>query len=252
MFIGKFTAGLFGLMLGSALGIGLFGLIFGLWVGHQFDQALKQKLAHFKFFHQPFQQKSGQYHHFFMVLGHISKADGYVSKNEIEIARTLMDRLGLTDDDARTQAKKAFNDGKKTHFRLQPSIQAIQFACLLNPQLKAIFIQSIMALEQSDTSLHPYKKRIIDFVLGQLHFSQQHRPFGHQQQTAKHDDYVLLDVPSDVSKTTLKQAYRRQMHRHHPDRLVAKGASDAAIRQATEKTQAIKAAYERICQAKGY
>lgn len=252
MFIGKLITGLFGLMLGSALGIGLFGLFLGLWVGHQFDQALKQKLTHFQFFYQPQQNQSNQYRHFFMVLGHIAKADGYVSKNEIQIARNLMDQLGLKDEIARNQAKKAFNDGKKAHFRLQPSIQSIQFACLLNPQLKAIFIQSIMALEQSDTSLHPYKKRIIDFVLAQLHFSQQHRPFGHQQQTAKQDDYVLLDVTRDVSKTALKQAYRRQMHRHHPDRLVAKGASEADIRQATEKTQAIKAAYERICQAKGY
>ena len=42
------------------------------------------------------------------------------------------------------------------------------------------------------------------------------------------------------------------MHKHHPDRLTAQGASDLEIKRATEQTQEIKAAYERICLAKGY
>lgn len=252
MFIGKIIAGLFGFMLGTALGIGLFGLILGVFIGHQFDQALTAKLKQFNFFFHQGARTDNRYRYFFQLLGHIAKADGYVSKNEIEVARTLMNRLHLHDETERRKAKNAFNEGKAIHFRLQPCLQNIQFTCLINPKLKAIFIQSIMAMEQSDQSLHPYKKRIIDYVLAQLHFAQQQRPFTAQQQTAKQDDYTLLNVAPDVSQAELKKAYRRQMHRHHPDRLVAQGADDLAIQKATEKTQAIKAAYERICQAKGY
>ncbi len=36
------------------------------------------------------------------------------------------------------------------------------------------------------------------------------------------------------------------MSQHHPDKLVAKGLPEELIKDATEKTQQIKAAYERI------
>ena len=39
------------------------------------------------------------------------------------------------------------------------------------------------------------------------------------------------------------------MGKYHPDRLEAKGANEAQIKEATAKTQKIKAAYERIMQA---
>ena len=44
----------------------------------------------------------------------------------------------------------------------------------------------------------------------------------------------------------LKKAYRRLMSQHHPDKLVAKGLPEQLIKDATEKTQQIKAAYELI------
>jgi DnaJ like chaperone protein len=41
------------------------------------------------------------------------------------------------------------------------------------------------------------------------------------------------------------------MSQHHPDKLLAKGLPEEMIKIATEKTQNIKAAYDRICAAKG-
>jgi DnaJ like chaperone protein len=53
-------------------------------------------------------------------------------------------------------------------------------------------------------------------------------------------------VNDRVSNAELKKAYRRLMSQHHPDKLVAKGLPEQMIRDATEKTQQIKAAYELI------
>jgi DnaJ like chaperone protein len=56
----------------------------------------------------------------------------------------------------------------------------------------------------------------------------------------------LLGVSPECSEVELKKAYRRQMNQHHPDKLVAKGLPEEMIDIATEKTQAIKAAYDLI------
>ena len=49
----------------------------------------------------------------------------------------------------------------------------------------------------------------------------------------------------------MKYAYRRLMSEHHPDKLVARGLPEEMTRVATEKTQEIKVAYDRIREARG-
>jgi DnaJ like chaperone protein len=41
------------------------------------------------------------------------------------------------------------------------------------------------------------------------------------------------------------------MSQHHPDKLVAKGLPEEMIRDATEKTQLIKAAYDLVRESRG-
>jgi DnaJ like chaperone protein len=41
------------------------------------------------------------------------------------------------------------------------------------------------------------------------------------------------------------------MSEHHPDKLVARGLPEEMMRVATEKTQEIKVAYDRIREARG-
>jgi len=64
------------------------------------------------------------------------------------------------------------------------------------------------------------------------------------------DAYATLGVPSGASETEVKRAYRRLMSRHHPDKLVAKGLPEEMMRVATERTQEIRAAYDRIKEAR--
>ena len=64
--------------------------------------------------------------------------------------------------------------------------------------------------------------------------------------TSLKDAYRLLGVSDGASDAELKKAYRRLMSQHHPDKLVAKGLPEQMVKDATEKTQQIKAAYELI------
>ena len=66
------------------------------------------------------------------------------------------------------------------------------------------------------------------------------------------DAYQLLGIDKTADKTAAKRAYRKLMSQHHPDKLVAKGLPPEMIKIATEKTQAIKAAYDLIKDRRGW
>lgn len=62
----------------------------------------------------------------------------------------------------------------------------------------------------------------------------------------------LLGVDPLASVAEIKQAYRRAVARHHPDRLLAQGAAEAQVRAATELTREIRLAYEDIRSSRGF
>ncbi|NND89576.1 MAG: DnaJ domain-containing protein, partial [Granulosicoccus sp.] len=66
------------------------------------------------------------------------------------------------------------------------------------------------------------------------------------------DAYKALGVEPGDDKATIKRAYRRLMSQHHPDKLVSQGLPEEMIKLATDKTQNIQKAYERIKESKGW
>jgi DnaJ like chaperone protein len=63
--------------------------------------------------------------------------------------------------------------------------------------------------------------------------------------------YAELEADASISDQDLIKAYRRQMSRHHPDKLVANGLPESMAQVAKEKTQRIQEAYEVIRAARG-
>ena len=60
------------------------------------------------------------------------------------------------------------------------------------------------------------------------------------------DAYATLGASPDASDAEVKRRYRRQMSRHHPDKLASKGLPEEMMRAATERTQQIKAAWDTV------
>ena len=69
---------------------------------------------------------------------------------------------------------------------------------------------------------------------------------------ALNDAYAILNISSDDEKQDVKRAYRRLISKYHPDKYIAEGKSEQAIKQANEKTQTIRKAYECICKHRGW
>ena len=67
----------------------------------------------------------------------------------------------------------------------------------------------------------------------------------------KRDYYEVLGLKKDATDADIKRAYRKEMSKHHPDKLAAKGLPPEMMEMAKEKTQEIQQAWEWIREARG-
>ena len=253
------------------------GALFGLLIGNFFDRGLTEHLtnplwhyhAERRMLVKPIFLKA-----LFSIMGHIAKADGRVSELEIQMAKRVMHDMKLNLAQ-RKEAQLFFNEGKREPFKLKPTLGLLYKACHDNPQLLKLFIDTQYAVAQVD-GLSDGKIQILNTILAYMHraplheqsrfnedfydhFSRQRSYSGANQYTSRPSPnqvldqaYSILQIEPTANKQDVKRAYRRLISRHHPDKLIAKGMPADKIKQANEKTQMIRKAYEQICENKGW
>ena len=284
---GKLLGGLFGFLIGGPL-----GAVLGAALGHPFDKGLRARLAHDESLDNlaPGDADRVRMAFFtatFSVLGHVAKADGHVAPSEIKLAEAVMSRMSLTPE-LRQAAIKLFNEGKQPQFELDPLLLQFRQECqrrtnlfrlFLEIQIQAAYADGEMAAAEQAVLLHVSRTLgFPDFVFRQLDTlvrvslglhggfgsggsgtggwgsgagaSGQRRAPSDQMRLA--DAYGLLGLSDDAGKADVKRAYRRMMSQHHPDKLASRGLPDEMIRMATDKTQNIQKAYERIKDSRGW
>ncbi|WP_424409825.1 co-chaperone DjlA [Pasteurella sp. PK-2025] len=286
-FIGKFL----GLIIGWKLG-GFFGAICGVILGHWGDKKLYELgSVNSSFFKSKITRQSLFMQTTFAVLGHLSKAKGRVTEDDIQLASALMQQMQL-DDNNRRLAQDAFTRGKDSHFPLRQVIREFRLGCGQRADLLRMFLYVQVQAAFADSQLEPAEKDILFIVaeelgLSRLQFEQmlamefasrqfsrggyqyryqqqyQHHQQGQYQQNGQHyggyqsgptveDAYQVLGVTATDDQQTVKRAYRRLMNENHPDKLVAKGLPKEMLDMAKEKTQQIQSAYDLICKTKGW
>ncbi len=258
---GKIIGGTFGFMLGGPL-----GAMLGAAVGHNFDQGLKTRPAGSPYGHGPDQERiqSAFFTTVFSVMGHVAKADGRVSEDEIAMARSVMQQMSLDQNQTRV-AMDLFNQGKHPDFALDAVIAQFKTECHRRRTLMQMFIEILLHAAYADGVLHPHEEALLKDICAKLGFSSAHfqqleamvraqRFFtGDSRQSGRPptaellaDAYTLLGVQPTDSDAEIKKAYRRMMSQHHPDKLMAKGLPEEMVKLATQKTQEIKAAFDLI------
>lgn len=248
-----------GTLLGGTLGYmfgGPLGALLGAALGRNFDRGISRTDRHAGF--DQGQQERVQAAFFaatFSVMGHIAKADGRITPDEISATESIMAQM-LLRPAQRKAAIQLFNEGKKPGFPLADVLAQLLAECHRRHSLLQVFLEIQIATAMADGSMHPAEQRIIYSIGEQLGFSRaevehlfrmEHgaRPGVPRAQPVS-QAYETLGIERTVSDAEVKKAYRRLMNQHHPDKLIAKGLPEEMIRITTEKTRQIKQAYEQI------
>lgn len=255
---GKLLGGAVGLMLGGPLGALLGGAL-----GHQFDRGAQASRGAGR---RPDDHERVQTAFFtatFSVRGYVAKADGRVSESEIAMAEQVIRQMQLSPDQRRA-AIELFNEGKNAGFPLEEIVDQFRTVCHRRRNLLQMFleiqIQAALADGRLDATENQVLMRIADrlgfppqlfsHLLGLIQGGTHRRATPATPRTDIRDAYAILGVETSASDAEIKKAYRRLMNQHHPDKLVARGLPEEMAKLATEKTQKIREAYERIRQAR--
>lgn len=226
----------------------------------------------------------------FSVMGHIAKADGRVDRSEVALAEAIMSSMNL-DAELRAAAIKLFNEGKQEGFDAEALVLQFRQECQRRTSLYRMFVEILIQAALADGVMSADEEVALLKVAAVLGFSEysfrqlemlvrysmgvdqaggasggqgSRQRSGHgrgqgsqsappaSQQLSVRDAYKALGVDPSDDKATVKRAYRRLMSQHHPDKLVSKGLPEEMIKLATDKTQHIQKAYERVKESKGW
>ncbi|GIU21237.1 co-chaperone DjlA [Shewanella sp. MBTL60-007] len=250
----------FGFIIGFMFGR-LAGAILGLWLGHMYDRKQSKKAG----FSGIGKRQALFFNTTFAVMGHVAKASGQVTQNDIRMATSLMDQLKLSGQ-ARADAQAAFREGKEADFDIYACLKTFRLISMGRKELLQMFLEIQIQTALVDAELDQKELSILAIIAKELGFSQKqlddllarwqaefnfHRNGGKDQQTSVEDAYKLLGVSESMSDQDIKRAYRKLMNEHHPDKLVAKGLPAEMMEIAKSKAQDIQAAYDRVKSDRG-
>jgi DnaJ like chaperone protein len=251
---GKVIGGL----IGAVLGAGPLGALLGVVLGHQYDRGVEDdeagagegdpRIVSAVFFRSTF-----------AVMGCIAKSDGRVSEREISAARGVMQHLRLSEEQVQA-AIRFFTEGKAPEFDLERTVREFRAVCGPRHDLLRYFIEIQLSAALDGSDLQGPARPIVQKVAGWLGISsfelahleallrlqRGQRPSAARSRDNVGDAYEVLEIKASATDAEVVKAYRRQMSRNHPDKLVANGLPESMQELAKQKTQRIREAYETI------
>jgi len=247
-------------LLGAGLGLALAnipGALLGCLLGQVLDRRLRLKSW------GDLVQRVGSGAHpddelLFVLLGHLAKSQGQVLQAHVQQARIEMHRLGL-DDAAQQRAIAAFGRGKAEKIQVRGPLLALR----QHPAAADALLRACWRMAWADGKAPSGECQLIlrwGLWLGWRRAALQalageyapHQSGVLRESNSYQEALRLLGVSATTSPAQIKQAYRRLLSRHHPDKVAGSGANPARVREATEKTRELHQAYDLIRQQLGF
>ena len=234
--IGKILGGGLGFMIGGPL-----GAVLGAVLGHA---ALDSSPA-FSFQ----EQRHGLFFlATFSMLGKLSKADGRVSEEEIEVVEQIMqDNLRL-DPAVRDFAIRIFTEAKRSDTTFESYARQFNDEFSGHPEVLSSMIDLLLRLAHADGVVHPEEARMIEsavHIFGIEHeFDQLKARYSGNNNLEQ--CYEILGATHDEPLAAIKKKYRRLAMEYHPDRVQSEGVAPELAVIAEERFKEIQHAWDVV------
>lgn len=257
---GKVVGGLLGALVGGPA-----AAVLGVGIGHQVDRQLRSGSRAWR--GDPdaaalARRQTTLLLTQFSLAGMLARAGRVPPELGAGACEALCGRLGL-DRAEQAIARRAFADGQHPDFPLPAMLNAYRRDCRWRVDFTARLLESLLWFIHFDGPPLQAQRRLVTDIAGRLGVSavllvrleQALADARQAQQAAVRRDgrtldpavaYAVLNLPRTASAAEIRRAYRREMSRHHPDRLVATGATAAELGAAAERTDLIRKAYETL------
>ncbi len=242
---------------------GFFGALFGYFIGGSFDRARDYGVGGINPLGNAQRQKVFL-ETVFALMGKLAKADGQITKDEIDHVEMFIQKIGMTAEH-REQAISQFKRGAAADFDITKTLDAFMAACGQTLNLKQTLLMYLIVMALADEKLDPAEhallvkiaahlgysqatfQQMLDMVLNQSHFAAGQPA----SSTALADAYKALGVTKDQSDQEIKRKYRKLMSQYHPDKLIGQGLPEDMVAVATEQAKEIQVAYDLIKMQRG-
>lgn len=200
---------------------------------------------------------------FVALVAKVAKADGRIDELEAELVGNMFTDISALFPDpfkAKEILKEIFKIEKQIVYNIDETALALQRLIGHDLQKRQMMMAFLVNLAYVDGHLSQAEEKMLLKIAAFLHFNTAQidamlrQASGMHQHATSHssleDAYALLGADSSDTMDVIKKKYRSLVKKYHPDIIKAQGADNDYIEQATEKVQAINAAYEMIKKVK--
>ena len=259
--IGTFVGAVAGVLLVSPV-LKILSVAAGYFAGRQFDRGFAAHRHTFEDLGPASSRISEEYvRALFTCMGHVAKADGRVSEEEIRAARLVMHRLNLSP----AQVRKAihwFDEGKQAGFPLVQTVRELRRVHARRADQRTLFVRLLLEVVLAGSRLRARERTLIwtictELEIGRVELAQleamilaqkgfRRSPAGTADTARLRRAYTVLGIDESSTNDEIKRAYRRLMNRNHPDKIAGNNPDEAAIANAERRTREIRGAYEML------
>ncbi len=228
--------GMIGFTIGGPIG-GILGAIIGSKLGdkEQARPSINQK------------NQAAFFTALFACFAKIAKADGKVTREEVDKVDHFIKERFKFPPDQRAFAIQVFNHAKDDNNSFKDYASQLSSLLSNNQSALVMFYELLFELSMADGYLDPTEEEILNeaipiFGLDPDLFKLNKRKFGADIS----DAYAVLGVTKDMSYKEIKTAYQRKRKEFHPDTLLSKGLPEELLEKAKDKFIEIQSAFEEI------
>lgn len=237
---------------GKAIGAGIgwvfggpFGAILGTMAGNMFDNTSTEIIAEGPV--SSYDKSLNFVTHLVGILVSVAKADGHISKHELNVIERAFLSFGFRGEDLRF-----IRDLVQQTSRVDLNLKDVcyEYKQYSNYEERLTLLRIVYLVAYADKVLHSNEENVINRVIEYIEISPEDAFEIRGEFCDDHDKYYkILGVSRNSSIEDVKKAYRDLSKKYHPDRVSHLG--DEFAKLASDKFQTINKAYEEIRQGKG-